>query len=353
MRKTIVHLIATLSVGGAEKQLIYMLNALAESKNYDLHLIVLRNIDDLSSQLDASILVHRIGVRSVFSLGAWFRFIFLLRSLSPFILHSQLFNANIIARLCSLVLPSTKIINHIHGLGENYSILRKLIDKASLRLCDKIITVSQKSAELRVDRDGYEADKITVLYNGIDVPNFQLSLKRNEKNVLILGTAARLIPLKRIDLMIDIVKYINDQDVNCELHLAGKGKHGECLKKYAKDQGLMDKIKFVGFVSDLSIFYNEIDIFILTSETEDLPVSIIEAMSYGRAIVATNVGGVSELLEEAVSHTFNLPMLEYEKRKVMDFCIQNSTYNHIKNRNKVISMFSKDQYLVKVNELYS
>lgn len=353
MKKTIVHLIATLLVGGAEKQLVYILNALAETESYNLHLIILRNIDDLSTQLDSRVNVHKMGVKSALSFIAWMKLIALLKELSPSVLHSQLYNANIIARLCKLFIPSVRIVNHIHGLGENYSFLRKVTDKSTLRFCDNVITVSKKSASLRINRDGYNPNKIKVLYNFIDVPNIHFEQKREVRETLIIGTAARLIPLKRIDIMMDVVRYINEQGVDCELHIAGKGPHLDFLKKYALQCDISNKVIFKGFVSDLSEYYQNIDVFILNSETEDLPVSIIEAMSFGRAIVATDVGGVSELLEGAVSHMFDLPVDEREMKKILKFCQDNAKINHEANREKVISMYSKEQYLIQLSEFYN
>lgn len=124
--------------------------------------------------------------------------------------------------------------------------------------------------------------------------------KFDEKTTFTLVSCSSIIPLKRVHLIVEILK-----NIKFEMHWIHFG-DGECadkIKNIAKELLPINvKYSFKGGVSNQEVisFYktNTVNLFITTSETEGLPVSIQEAISFGIPIVATNVGGVSEIVNE-------------------------------------------------------
>jgi glycosyltransferase involved in cell wall biosynthesis len=94
-----------------------------------------------------------------------------------------------------------------------------------------------------------------------------------------------------------------ESGLDCELRLAGDGSMRVQLEALAKALHLSDKITFLGFINEKQIAeeLQQADIFVLTSYVEGVPVSAMEAMAVGVPVVATNVGGTSELIQEGIS----------------------------------------------------
>jgi len=296
----IAFIIGTLGMGGAEKQLVYSANALAKRGNV-VHIYTLKNEARLENQLAENVVLIKGNFRSILSLSAFIRLSNELSLFSSDIIHCHLYNANIIGRLLSLRLKDSVIINHIHGLGSKYSKLRLFVDRWSSRGCDHFLFVSEKSRSIRIAREKYPVDKTMVIHNSVDLKNFESRVSSQSKKTIIFGVAARLIKLKRIQDCINLIDQLRYEEVEYKLYIAGVGPELEFLNQEVINLQLSDKICFLGFISDIKGFYDSINVLLLSSETEDLPLSIIEALALGKPVIATDVGGVSEILKGASS----------------------------------------------------
>jgi len=141
-------------------------------------------------------------------------------------------------------------------------------------------------------------DKITVLYNGIDIPPIPLKVE-NEK--IIIAAAGRLEPQKNFLQLVDIAKKLKENNCDFEIQIAGKGSEKELLKDKIKEYSLKKHIKLVGFQSDLGDFLKQADIFVLTSHWEGFGFVLAEAMVQTLPIVAYNVSSNPELVENNVN----------------------------------------------------
>jgi glycosyltransferase involved in cell wall biosynthesis len=225
-------------------------------------------------------------------------FIQSIRRLKPHIIHSQMYNANIAVRFLKLLLPKTKIINHYHGMSQWLGKTKLYLDKVTSVLVERFIVVSDESFRLRAKREGFPQEKMRVLYNSVNLPLSQNFGETQYDTPLVIGMASRLIALKNIQAAIFMIHELQKKGMHVLLHIAGEGPEHDPLIAYAKKLDIHTHVKFLGFVSDMEHFYETIDIFCIASTTEDLPLTIIEAMMFGKAVIASRVGGIPDILKE-------------------------------------------------------
>ena len=122
-----------------------------------------------------------------------------------------------------------------------------------------------------------------------------------QKPLFLLGAAGRLSPEKGFDLLIDAVKIIRDREFPIGLVIFGEGFLRETLEAQIKSLGLQNDIQLPGFTDELDWYLPHFDIFVQSSHTEGLPNVLLESMAARTPVVATNVGGTSEVVDEGVT----------------------------------------------------
>lgn len=305
MKTKIAYVIPTLSLGGAEKQQINILNGIDTSK-YEVVVYILKNKLQLLPQvLNQDIKIEVCNIDSVFSIGRMILFIRKIKTFCPDIIHSQMYNANILIRLFKVFLPRTKIINHFHGMSAWLSKSKLYLDQSTSSLVDKFLVVSDRSAELRITREKYPTEKVLVLYNSVNLDIKINDVKFDISKQLVIGMASRLISLKNIQASIYMLSELLKKGLNLNLVVAGDGPEKDFLVDYTKELKIDDKVEFLGFVEDMKSFYEKIDIYCISSKTEDLPLSVIEAMMSGKPIISSNVGGIPDVLN-GVQYTITI-----------------------------------------------
>jgi len=293
----VAYIIPTLSQGGAEMQQINILNGIDHAA-FEVKVFVLKEKKELFNFIDPNLVdkIEFIGVDSFLSFGKFFSLIRRIRSFSPDIIHSQMYNANILARFLSVLASNkVKVVNHSHGLSEWIDKPRLVLDKLSSSLVDRFILVSPASLDIRVSREKYPLEKILLLPNSVSEKLRNIPLRPIAKGQVIFGIACRLIPLKNVEGAINLIKQLNYMGMPCKLIVAGDGPERERLENIATSVNL--DVEFIGFTDDMAAFFQKIDIFCLSSTTEDLPLSIIEAMMAGKPVVSSKVGGIPKLFK--------------------------------------------------------
>ncbi len=296
MKTKIAYVIPTLSLGGAEKQQVNILNGI-DTEKFDVKLYILKNKTQLLPQIrNNKIDVEICHINSPTDIKEIYSFIRSIRSFNPDIIHSQMYNANILVRVLKVFVPGSKIVNHFHGMSQWMSKTKLLIDKMTSFLVDRFIVVSQKSYDLRAEREQYPKDKMMLLYNSVDIsPSVEKKIDGEDKRRTI-GMASRLIPLKNIEGALFMLSTLLKSDLDVDMIIAGDGPEKEKIEKYAVELGIVDRVTFLGFVSKMEQFYQQIDIYCISSFTEDLPLSVVEAMMTGKPVIASNVGGIPDIV---------------------------------------------------------
>lgn len=194
--------------------------------------------------------------------------------------------------------------------AENWRVrLYEWIDRLHLRFMDQVVAVSQAQAE-KVLRAGVSRDKVRVIPNAIDPerfvdpdPRYRIKLEklfRTPKSHLI-ATAGRLSPEKGFDVFIAAAARVLEAQPDVGFVIFGHGSLKPMLQQQITFQGLGSSVVLGGFRNDLDRFLPQLDLFVLPSHTEGLPNVVLEACAAGVPVVATEVGGTPEIIEEGVS----------------------------------------------------
>lgn len=290
----IAYIIGSLAVGGAEQQLVNLVNALPE--NVEPVLFVLRDHMALVPRIThPRARIELIGIRARWDVPRWLRLGRELSRLRPAVVHSHMTLSNFAARALS---GKARVINHEHGLAVGKGWVFRAVDGGSQRLADRIVVVSQASRDLRIKNMRLDPARVTVLPNAIDYPLYR-SVKPapSDRPASVWGIASRLHWVKRIELAIDLVAIAKRRGLEHRLLIAGDGDERTKLEHHAKAKDVLDRVEFLGEVTDMAGFYAKIDVLLLMSSSEDCPVSVIEALAAGKFVAATAVGGIPELLE--------------------------------------------------------
>lgn len=190
-----------------------------------------------------------------------------------------------------------RVIAHIHGGGfrEFRQTCPKFVDKY-LKQCDAVVALSENWREYFEKEVGLT--NVYVVNNIIDKPKIQEIKKDGRFHLLFLGliTEAKGI----FDLLDVIAEHKSGWNDNVVLHIGGNG-NVEQLQKVIKEAGIENIVKYEGWVSGekKSMLLNLADAFILPSYAEGVPISILEAASYGLPIISTDVGGIPSIVNSS------------------------------------------------------
>lgn len=178
---------------------------------------------------------------------------------------------------------------------------------AALEKADKVITVSAALKE-KVKELGIDENKISVITLGINQDRFfmigrqeareRLGLPQEQRIILFVGN---LVPIKGIDVFLKAMHILKSRGTsNCMLCLVGSGPLKENLCNLITDLSLQDCVRMVGGVSNqnLRLWMNASDLFCLPSHNEGWPNVLMEALACGIPVVATNVGGIPEIIND-------------------------------------------------------
>jgi glycosyltransferase involved in cell wall biosynthesis len=317
----ICHLISGDLWAGAEVQAYIMLKSLSACDDLNIRAIILnegklsRKLYELEMRVD----VIDESKNSFFSIRR--KLIDLLKDENIDIVHSHRTKENVLAAGLKNKGIAKKLVKTVHGLGEPFkgwkrlktSVTSSMDNSYTRRYFDMIHVVSddiRRSLETR-----FGADRLITIHNAVDEELLTVPADggkiRNELGIdaedFLMGTAGRMVPVKGYDMLLKAARIIVDKNSRIKFLLAGDGPLKLELEKMAENMGLAENVKFVGFRDDIIDFLDSLDIFIMTSYHEGIPVVLLEAMALSRPIVATGVGGILEVIEDGKSGILATP----------------------------------------------
>ncbi len=179
-----------------------------------------------------------------------------------------------------------------------------LLMRLAMRNVDYVQTIS-KQTQSKLLEAGFRQDQIALIPNGIDIS--QPASAMPDSNVFTIGYCGRLREVKGVHVLLDgFAKCLQDRNnADMRLVLAGSGTMEPQLRAQAEQLGITDKVEFLGLVKDTAEFYSSLYLYVQPSFAEGLPNSVIEAMHAARAVIASDIGGNNDLIEEGQSgHLF-------------------------------------------------
>jgi glycosyltransferase involved in cell wall biosynthesis len=307
---SICHVISGDRWAGAEVQAATLIRALCRNADLLVSAIVL-NEGRLASELrEAGALVKVIPESRI-------RFAQILREAVPFVrqqevqlLHSHRYKENLLSHLLALRCPVPVTVRTQHGMPEpfqGWKSLRQLfsqqLDRWSGRFAaDAIIGVSaEMEAQLRMH---YGSRKVVTIRNGIDTTQVCSRLTREEAKrnlgctaAPVIGIVGRLEPVKRLDIFLEMAKIVTGVIPGAQFVVAGDGALRQSLLSWVRQNGLEDNVLFLGHRDDIHDVLRALDVLVMCSDHEGLPMVLLEALWLGVPVVGRAVGGIREVLE--------------------------------------------------------
>jgi len=227
-----------------------------------------------------------------------------LKKFEPDIVQSFLTRANVLTRMAARDLGIPCVVCSVRVMEKE-----KRFHLWAERLClreNALFTVNSKRLkEFAMQEMGLKSDQIHVIPNGIEptrsVPDRELSEIRNQMGLdqprLILS-AGRLHRQKGFDILLQAFRPIAERYPDVGLLIAGEGEERAALEQQIRAEGLEGRARLIGLVKDISPYLRLAQLFVLSSRWEGTPNVVLESMMAGCPVVATQVGGVSEILSD-------------------------------------------------------
>jgi glycosyltransferase involved in cell wall biosynthesis len=176
------------------------------------------------------------------------------------------------------------------------------LDRLFLRTFDRVVVLSETVAGI-LRRSGLAERKLQTIANGVDVERFrdaQPSLNNGSgaTHESVVGFVGRLVPGKGADVLLRAASRVFSRRPNCRIVLVGDGPCRPELESLAAQLGIADRVLFTGVRDDMPQVYASIDLLVLPSLCEAMPMCVLEAMAAGKPVIATRVGAVPELIDQ-------------------------------------------------------
>jgi glycosyltransferase involved in cell wall biosynthesis len=323
-RIRVVRVIARLNVGGPALHTVLLTERL-DPRRYESWLVTGEldhsEGDYLKLQkraVDGLITLPALGreIKAHTDVAAFLQLYRLLRRLRPHIVHTHTAKAGALARLAAWMARVPIIVHTYHGhVFHSYFTTRRTrvflaIERWLAPKTSQLIAVSENvRAELLALGIG-TPKQVVAMPLGLDLDDFITSdVKRGQLRhelglsdaVPLVGIVARLVPVKAHEEFLEAAAVVVRSTPAARFLIVGDGERRLELEMLAERLGIGGRVTFLGWRVDLDRVYADLDIVVLCSRNEGSPVSLIEAMAAGRAVVATRVGGVPELVEHEVT----------------------------------------------------
>jgi glycosyltransferase involved in cell wall biosynthesis len=323
-RARVARVIARLNVGGPALHAV-LLNERLDPARYDSRLITGTEEPGEGNYLalrgttvDSLIVIPALGrsIRGRQDLTALLQLVRLFRQLRPHVVHTHTAKAGTLGRLAAIATRVPVVVHTYHGhvfhgyFSPARTRLFVTIERWLARRTDRLLSVSETVRRdlLRLGIGTPARHEVVPL--GLDLAGFLApelhrgGLRRElglPPDALLVGIVARLVPIKAHEVFLNAAARVARARPDVQVLVVGDGERRTELGRLADQLGLGGRVRFLGWRADLDRVYADLDVVVLTSRNEGCPVSLIEAMAAGRAVVATRVGGVPDLVEHGVA----------------------------------------------------
>lgn len=300
----VLHLIGSLSPGGAERNLYYLAPYLRDSEfRYAICCLIHRG--DFADEIEEQgVPVLELRYRKRYAISAVLKLATLLREKRVTILHTHLFEPGLVGRLAAWLARVPVIITHEHGNTPWKKWYHTMFERLAIHATDLRIAVSRDIMNLRVEHECTPPSKMRIVSNAVDPGRFEIDAatrraKRREIDLdsfFVVGRISRLVESKCHDLLLDAAREVCAKRPDVRFILVGDGPSAPDLERIRESYDLTGKVHFLGRRTDIPELLAAIDLYVITSRWEGLPLALIEAMMSAKPIISTGVGGIPDAL---------------------------------------------------------
>lgn len=296
----ILFVITGLGVGGAERQVVDLADAFVQL-GHQVRIVYLTG-EALVKPVSSGIRVEPVYMsRTPFGiLTAVFSLRSVIREFGPDVVHSHMVHANLLARITRLFQPVSRLVCTAHSNNEGGR-ARMLAYRFTDFLADVSTNVSDAAVRDFIKAGASKPGRMVVVYNGIDLRRFRpgASEEASESRPIKLLAVGRFQPEKDYACLVSAIEILKQyQGVpDFVLEIAGEGPERALIEEMVHSRGLDECVKFLGVRNDIPWLMQNADIFVLSSAWEGFGLVVAEAMACEKVIVATDCGGVKEVLD--------------------------------------------------------
>ncbi|MFH1768865.1 MAG: glycosyltransferase family 4 protein [Candidatus Omnitrophota bacterium] len=309
--KKILFIITYLELGGAQKQLFYLIENLDRDK-YSLYLCAGDSgyLKDKFTAIDY-LKVHLIPelirtINPLYDITAFFKLYSYIRKNKFDIVHTHSPKASILGRWAAYFAGVKSVVYTVHGWPFHNFMnplayhLYLTLEKLTAKITKKIVVVSKRDLREALDKKITRGKKLSLVHYGIDINYFSriyLDRKKRSFDECLVVSVSALKRQKGLNYLLNIAGELKDKLPQIRFVIVGDGPLRGKIEKMIRKSGLTKKVVLKGWLDDLSSLYANASLFVLTSLWEGLPVSLIEAVAAGIPVLVTNTGGVSDIVK--------------------------------------------------------
>lgn len=281
------------------------------------------------------------------------------------LVHTNGYFADIVGFIAakSLNIPT---VSTCHGFISNDRKLKvyNFMDVQTLRFFNKVISVSEKIKDDLVEK-GVSPNRIVVIENASGGNSNQEQSVENRKakrkllnlseDDFLLGYVGRLSEEKGINYLILASSMVDRMGIPVKVIIIGGGPEKRKLEELAKRVGMVGKVIFTGFQTDVENWLSTMDVFVLPSLTEGTPMALLEAMAHGIPCVASRVGGVPKVIDSGIDGILVQPGIAEEIKEAINMLYRNEDLRNSvseKAKDKIISKYGIDKWIKKIESQY-
>ncbi len=316
----LLHIVSGDIWAGAESQVYNMLCALKEESDAKV-ICVLFNDGILKRKLEeADVSTHVIDESKYSTIRMFLLLRSIVRNVSPDLIHVHHIKEHLLGYLCGILrfhcIPVVRTIHGRHAVLPGLPFFRHIrstinvnLDKVLVKRCCQAVIAVSRDLEKHLMRQKIKP-KVHLIYNALDVDKYLADTRQaitplskfRPPGVFWIGTAARLVRPKNLDMLIDAGAILKKKNgFPFRISIFGDGPLKEHLEERIRHHKLEKNIKLHGFVDGVINVIRMIDVFVLCSFHEGLPMALLEAMLLEKAVVCTRVGGMQEVVENELN----------------------------------------------------
>jgi len=308
-RPVIAHVVHSLATGGLENGVVNLVNT--GGVRFRHVIICMTTEGALRDRLHSEVEVFALGKKRGHDVRTFVRLVKLLRQIRPSVVHSRnwaTFDAVPAARLARVPI----VVHGEHGRDitdpDGRNARRKRVRRALGPLVDRFVTVSHDLQRWLIEDVGVPPRKTIAIHNGVDLTRFGQGDRREARarlglppDTVVVGTVGRLDPVKDQAGLVRAFAVLHDTHQDTRVLIAGDGPCRGDLAALIVQLGIQDRVHVLGERRDIPMVLAAMDVFVLPSIAEGVSNTVLEAMATGLPVVATDIGGNPELIEDGVT----------------------------------------------------
>lgn len=225
----------------------------------------------------------------------------------PRLLHAYFFWPILYGRMLRLSGAVPRLVENREDQGFNWGRHEYAWLRLTRSVPDRVICVSEAVRDVALEREGLDPARTAVIHNGIEPQeevsrDVELALRDElgiPEEAPVVGMVANLNRrVKGVDRFLEIAPLILERVPDARFVIVGLGGDEEALRTRVERRGVADRVILPGYRDDIEVFYAMMSVSVLTSRSEGLSITLLESMAHGLPVVATDVGGNPELVEE-------------------------------------------------------